>query len=302
MQRRDALQAPGIFDHYRDTLAERSIVNLAADVSLAAPALEVTQATLNAPLNEQVLSALRSAAPSASSSGITVAANDVWTGSGSSAVVTVAVPNAGDRTTHLRTYGEIRDGDRIVATLSEPFTTAEAIEAAPGTKTSVLRLDLPPGEYGASFAVFDDRSGEKLTAVSMPLRVFDPAGDFALSSVLISSEPTRGEHDLFTIGDISLHPRSDAHFSERETIWYFATIRAKSGPNAITADVQLRRDGKPVAAYAITPKLNPIAPGIFLFGQELPLAQFGAGRYTLYVTVRQAERSDVRRADFVVVP
>ena len=302
MQRRDVLQTPGQFDHYRAKLAERSVVNQRANIVLSAPELEVTQATLNAPLDPKMRALLRSAGPPAASDKFTVAASDVWTGNGSSAVVTVAVPNAGDRTTHLTTVGEIRDGERVVATLSEPFTTAEAVAAAPGTKTTVLRLDIPPGTYDASFAVVDDRSGERLGAVSMPLRVFDASSDFAVSSVVISTDPTRGASDLFTVGGVSLHPHSDARYAANQRLWYFATVRSKEGAAGVKAEVQVRREGKPVASYAFAPELQELGPGVFLFGQELPLAQHGAGRYTLYLTIRQGDQSEVRRADFVLTP
>ena len=302
MQRRDVLQTPGQFDHYRATLAERSVVNPRALVTLSPPELEVTHAALSAPLDDAIRDLLRSAKPGATCEKFMVAANALWTGSGSAAVLTVAVPNAGDRTTHLTTVGEIRDGERVVATFSEPFTTAEAVTAAPGTKSTVLRLDVPPGSYDASFAVVDDRSGERLGAVTMPLRIFDPAGDFAVSSIVMSTEPTRGAPDLFTIGGVSLHPHSDAQYALHEPLWYFATVHAKAGADGISTDVHVRRDGKLVASYTTAAQLQDVGSGAFLLGQTLPIARYGAGRYTLYVTVRQAEQSEVRRADFVIVP
>ena len=302
MQRRDVLQTPGQFDHYCATLAGRSVVNPRAYFVLSPPELEVTDAALRAPLNEEIRDVLRSAKPGVMCDKFTVTANSLWTGTRSAAVVTVAVPNAGDRTTHLTTVGEVRDGERVVATLSEPFTTAEAITAAPGTKTAVLQLDVPPGTYDASFALVDDRSGERLGAVTLPLSVFDPSSDFAVSSIVISTDPTRGASDLFTVGGVSLHPHSDARYSEHERLWYFATIHAKSGAGGISADIQLRRNGRPVAAYTIEPEMQALGSGVFLFGQQIPIAEHGAGRYTLYVTFRQAEQSEVRRADFIVVP
>lgn len=302
-RRRDVLQAPGIFDHYRQTLSERSVVNPRANVPLAPPMMKVVTVGLDAPLPDRMRTILREAQPVARFGDITITAGDLWTGNGSTAIIKAAVANAGDRTTHLTIYGELRSGDRIVATFSEPFMTCEALDAAPGTKTCLLRLDVPPGAYDASIAVLDDRTGEKLTAISKPLRVFDPSGDFALSSIVLSGEPTRGGDNLFTLADVTLHPRGDERFSINESLWFFATLRSTAGASAITADLQLRRNGKPVAAHSFAPNLTEIAPSVFRFGQELPLGQFVPGDYTLYLTVRRdGAEPEVRRTDFQIVP
>lgn len=304
-RRIDTVQTPGVVAHYREMLAERSVVNPQVETAIAPSALTVATARLDAPLPDHARAALSGSRHGAEGAvrAVRLTAGDVSTENGSTAIITISLPNAGDRTTHLTTFGVIREGDRVAATIAEPFRTTEGIDAAPGSRSTLLRLDLPPGSYDGSFAIMDDRSGETLLAVTTSIRVFDPAADFTLSSMIVGSRPTRGENDIFTFGDIALHPRADRRFSAAESLWYFVTLRAKGGTDGLTAEIQLRRDGKTIAANSFRPQVDQIAADTFLLGQELPLAQYSTGRYTLYVTVRpQGLEPEVRRADFDIVP
>jgi len=300
-RRVDAVQTPGVVAHYREMLAERSVVNPQMETAIAASALSVALARLDAPLPDHARVALSGSRHGAEGA-VRLTAGDVSTENGSTAIVTISLPNAGDRTTHLTTFGEIREGDRVAATVAEPFRTTQGIDAAPGSRSTVLRLDLPPGSYDGSFAIMDDRSGETLLAVTTPIRVFDPAADFTLSSMIVGSRPTRGQNDIFTFGDIALYPRADRRFTAAESLWYFATLRAKGGTDGPIAEIQLRRDGKTIAVNSFRPQMNQIATDSFLLGHELPLGQFSPGRYTLYLTIRREGRDpEVRRVDFDIV-
>ncbi len=63
----------------------------------------------------------------------------------------------------------------------------------------------------------------------------------------------------------------------------------------------MRRDGKPVGASSVTAHLDAVAPGVYLFGQEMPLATIASGDYTLYVTLHGPNgAAELRRADFRV--
>lgn len=300
-RRTDTIQTPGEVAHYREMLAAKSVVNESARVAIAPAPLDVAVARLDAPLSEQARAALKNTKPASAGVSLTVA--DVSSQNGSTVLVTISVPDAKDRTTHLTTYGEVRAGDRVVATLSEPFRTTHGIDAAPNSRSTVLRLDLPPGSYDGSFAVVDDRSGETLLSVVTPVRVVDPQADFALSSILLGGQPTRGTNEIFTFGDIALHPRADRRFSSNESVWYFATLRSKAGAQGVTADLHLRQGGKTVASQSFQPRLDEIAPGTFLFGRGFDLAQLTPGDYTLYLSIRrEGVEPEVRRADFQVVP
>lgn len=300
-RRRDVLQTPGLFDEYRAVLAKRSIVNPGADVTIAPAGLEIPFARLDAPLPETIRGLLRDAKPIARSpEGVVFNASELWTPKQNAAIASFTVPNAGDRTAHLTTYGEVRHGDRVVATIAQPFVTTEAVAAASGSRSEVLRLELPPGSYEASFALVDDRTNQLLLAVAAPMRVLDPTASFDVSSLLLGSEPAKAK-SAFTFGEVSVQPRADLLFRPSESLWYFAVIRSASGASGISIDIQLRRDTTPIAARTFTPRMDQIAPGVFLLGEELPLAELGAGDYSLYVVVHGADgAAEVRRADFRV--
>lgn len=300
-RRRDVLQTPGLFDQYREVLARRSIVNPQANMLIAPTQTEIASARLNAPLPDSVRDLLRDAKPIArSTDGVVFNAAEMWTPRGSSAFASFAVPNAEDRTPHLTTYGEVRAGERVIATIAQPFVTTDAAVAASGTRVEVFRLDLRPGSYSASFALVDDRTGQSLLTVTTPLRVFDSTADFDVSSLLLSGEPVKVKTP-FAFGPVALQPRADLLFHTKESIWYFALIRSTSGSNGITTEIQLRRNGKPVAAQALKPTMDEIAPGIFLFGEEIPAGQLVTGDYSLYLVVHgDKAATEVRRADFRV--
>ena len=75
-------------------------------------------------------------------------------------LITVAIAKAEEQTAYLTTYGEVRSGDRVVATIAEPFTTTDAVTAATGTRATALKLHLPPGSYEAALAVVDTRTNQ----------------------------------------------------------------------------------------------------------------------------------------------
>jgi GWxTD domain-containing protein len=299
-RRRDVLQSPGLFDQYRAVLANRSVVNAHANVVIAPSATEIPAARLDAPIPDRIRVMLRDAKPFArSNTGVVFNASELWSPNGTAAIAVFTVPNAVDRTAHLTTYGEIRAGERVVATIGEPFVSTEAVTAAGGSRSELLRLDLPPGSYDGSFALVDDRTSESLLTVSSPIRVLDPSVTFGVTSLLLSGDPIRGANAPFAFGNIVVQPRADVLFHRNESLWYFAVVRSAQGADNITAEVQLRHAGKPVAARTFTPRMDEIAPSVFLLGEELPLERFETGDYSLYLVVHGGtERSEVRRADF----
>jgi GWxTD domain-containing protein len=299
-RRRDVLQTPGLFDQYREVLARRSIVNPQANVAIAALETEIAPARLNARLPDDIHSMLRNAKPIARSpEGVVFNVAELWTGKGSAAVASFAVPNAEKRTRYLITYGEVRAGDRLIASIAQPFVRTDAVAAASGSRAEVLRLDLPPGSYQASFALIDDRTNQPLLAVAAPLRIFDATADFDVSSLLLG-EPVNLKTP-FVFGPVALQPRADLLFRAEESIWCFALIRSRSGAKGITADVRLRRNGQPSGSRTFAPTMDEVAPGVFLFGQELPAGALAAGEYSLYLIVHGDHGAgEIRRADFRV--
>lgn len=299
-RRRDVLQTPGLFDQYREVLAKRSIVNAQANVIIAPATTEIAATRLDAPIPDRIRAMLRDAKPIARSpAGVVFNASELWSKNGTAAIAAFTVPNAEDRTAHLTTYGEVRAGDRVVATIGQPFISTETVTAASGSRSELLRLDLPPGSYDASFALVDDRTNESLLTVSAPMRVLDPASSFGVTSLLLSGDPIRGSNAPFAFGNIVVQPRADLLFRKDESLWFFAVIRSAQGAEKITAEVQLRHDGKPFAARKLTPRMDEIAPNVFLLGEELPLSRFEPGDYSLYLVVHgDAENTEVRRADF----
>ena len=301
-RRIDTLQNPGLFEHYRAVLAEKSISNPSAQVPMATPTPEIAVARLNAPLRDSVEEILNQAKPASarSASGVVFSIAELWMPK-SAAVVSIAIPDARHRPGHLTTYGEIRSAGKVVGTIAEPFTSTDAVAVADGASAATLRMDLPPGTYDMRFALIDDGTNEALLDIATPLKVSDPGAPFAVSSLLLAGEPRPGIRSAFTFGKVSVQPRADLQFKASESLWYFLTLRATSG-DGITADVVLRRSGKPLASNTSTPQMEALAPGIYLVGQELPLASFTPGDYTLYVVVHSPSwPSEVRRSDFRVV-
>ena len=300
-RRRDVLQAPGLFDQYRQVLAKRSIVNPQAKVVISPEPDDIVPARLDAPIPQPIRDRMREATPvSRSSDGIAFTAGELWQREGSSAIATFSVPDAGERTTHLTTYGEVRSGDRVVATIAQPFVTNTSVAAAEGSRSEVVRLKLPPGKYDGSFALVDDRTNEVLLNVTAPLRVLDRAAKFDVSSLLLAGPPSSGK-SAFSFGAVNVQPRADALFRHDQSLWYFAVIRSSPDAKGVTADLQLRGVGKAIGARTFTPRMDAIAPGTFLLGEELPLTQLTPGDYSLYVVIHGPDgETEVRRADFRV--
>jgi GWxTD domain-containing protein len=301
-RRTDTLQNPGLFNHYRDLLAEKSIANPNAEAPIAPTVTELATPRVDGEVPERVRTILKEAkgAMTSGASGVTLTAADVWLPK-SGAVITVAVPNAGERTTHLTTYGEIRSGDKVVATIAAPFATTNAVaSSSDSTRSTAVRVDLPPGSYDAAFAVVDDRTNEVLTSGVTPLKVADPSAAFAVSSVIVAAEPRR-DVGAFHFGEVAVVPRADLSFKSSESLWYFATIQTTS-PSAVKVEAVLRRGGKPIGATNMAPKLESVGTNVYLFGQELPLSSFQPGDYTLYLVFSgEGGVAEVRRADFRVV-
>jgi GWxTD domain-containing protein len=302
-RRRDTLQDPGLFEQLHQLLAEKSIVypDLYKPITTAAPSAPVIE-TPRIPAAVETMMQSAPAATSRNAAGIAFTTTDFWTAKGPSAVVSIAVPNAADKIGHLTTYGEVRAGDRVVATVAEPFAAAKDVIASNGTAATVLRLDLPPGTYQGSFALVDDRTSMPLLNVSTPLHVSDPAAAFAMSSLILGDEPKRDTGGTFIAGNVSLQPRGDLTFRSNESAWYFATVHSATPLSSAKADIQLRRDGKLLAGNSFDVNLIPLANGGYLFGQELPLSTFKPGDYTLSLTLHgPAEASETRKADFRIV-
>ena len=298
-RRFDAIQTPGLVTHYRDILAEKSVVNPQYDVPIVAVPIEPSVASLEAVIPDRARTALHS--PVRTDGSAIVSALDVTAAGGAASVVIISIPNAGDRADHLTTYGEVRNGDRVIATVAEPFRTT-GIDAAPGSRSTVLQLGLPPGSYDASFAVIDDVTGETVLSTATPLRVSDPSAGFGLSSIILGGPPTQGENAIFTFGKSALHPRADRRFRNTESLYFFATVRSAAGIDSVNAEIQLRHDGKTIATNTFRPEVDQIAAGTYLLGRAFPLTGFEPGSYTLYLTVRSdGQESQVRRADFEII-
>ena len=103
-----------------------------------------------------------------------------------------------------------------------------------------------------------------------------------------------------------LPPRADAAFATSESLWYFLEVANPTDPAKVMFEPRLRRGGEPLGGLPpFAAILQPLGPGRYLAGVELPLSSLGPGDYVLYLAVKDGEAENrprvLRRADFQVV-
>jgi len=317
-RRTDDLQNPGLVNQYREKLAHKTIVNpdlvpapaapLAPFAAVAAP----PRALAVAPLSAAVRAILEKAPPQ------TVSDDDRQPVFGSAVlwgardkaetVAWVFLPEGRDTGTGKLTFHALiraDEGGKEVAAGSEPAAPSSTLPTARPGRVLVRRFDLPPGNYSASFAVTAD-GDRPLASGTIPLRVPELEGDFAISSMLVSagmSPPGKEGESAFSIGPSEALPRADATFARTESLWYFVQLANVAEEDKVTQELRLLRGPRTVAARPAAPaQLREIGPGRYAFGYELPLSSLEPGSYVLYLTVRDGQgHSVLRRADFRVL-
>jgi GWxTD domain-containing protein len=306
-RRMDAIQEPGLFNEIRETIARKSIVNpdLVPPAEAAAasrPGLELPRHTLAASMRQ----VLEEAPAVARRGGAFVGSAVVFRDKGGAETLLWVFTPPPSRRPFLHALVRAEDG-REVAVVSEPAAISPVFSTHSPGLVALRRLSLPPGFYSASVALSEE-GGKVLAAAVIPVQVPGIEKEFAVSSLIVTRGPApagAGTEPTFTFGGASLPPRADAAFAPSESLWYFAQVANPSDASKVVLEARLRRGPEPVAELPAFPaKLQPMAPGRYQVGIELPLATLGPGDYVLYLTIRDGEGANrpavLRRTDFQV--
>ncbi len=315
---KDELQNPGLVHEYRERLARKTIVNPdlmpapAVPMAALAPIAPAPRPLTVMPLSAAVRAILEKAPPQAVSEDEKqpVFGNAVLWGTRDKpeTLAWVFLPEGREAGTGKLTFHALiraDEGGREITAGSENAAASSTLPTARPGRVFVRRFDLPPGNYSASFAVTGE-GDRPVASGTIPLRVPELEGDFAISSMLVSagmSPPGKGGESSFLFGSAEALPRADATFSRTESLWYFVQLANLSEGDKVTQELRLLHGPRTVAARPASPvQLQEIAPGRYAFGYELPLSSLEPGSYVLYVTVRDgAGHSVLRRADFRVL-
>jgi len=305
----DSIQDPGLFNELRETVARKSIVNPdlvppadAAAAARAGPELLPRQ-SLAASLRQVLEAAPAIARHQGAFAGSAVVFREKG---GPETLLWVFTPPPSKRPFfHALVRGQ--DGQEVAA-LSEPAAVSPVFSTHAAGLVVLRRLPLAPGVYSAAVALTEE-GGRVLAAAVLPIQVPSVEKEFAVSSLLVTRGPApagAGADPIFTFAGTSLPPRADAAFAASESLWYFLEVANPKDAGKVLLEPRLRRGGEPVAELpAFTAKLQPIGPGRYIVGIELPLQTLGPGDYVLYVTVADGEGIDrprvLRRTDFQVV-
>jgi GWxTD domain-containing protein len=334
-RRRDRLQSPGIVNRYRELISERSIVNptLAGYVPGAAPPPAETAAapsqTAANPAMAMTPQVQPAAAPSAMpgyeslpgaaltqgaaaalatspSAQVANGFGKVILGSGdeATAVTWFFLPGVDESRTDLQFYGVITaDGGEEVARIAHPVRMGSGFTTAGRGSVAISKVRLPAGSYRGKFAVADGK-GNVIARSDTALRV-PKADEPAVSPLIVASGfPTAaaGVTADVMLGRTVIEARADASFRRAESLWYMLELTNPSDVAGISIEHRLRTKGSDVgAALRYKAALTEVTPGRYVTGFEVPLSNLSPGDYTLYVTVSDGPREELRRADFKVV-
>ncbi len=236
-----------------------------------------------------------------------------------------------------------------VATYWEEVPLSEARTGPRTEKLYERSISLPPGSYKGTFALFAADGTTPLASGADTLQIPGKNSDFEVSPMIIASVLTPltkrpAPTDPFVFGmdkPIRVDPKASRLFSKEESLWYFYTVTnptlppasaaAAPAPSAVAtgapvaapapaaaAEVKPRimtrlsvlRDGKPAFAPSTVPaELQPLAPGYYATGSEIPLSSFEPGFYTFALNIRDlnaprdsaANKGVDRKQDFIVL-
>jgi GWxTD domain-containing protein len=230
------------------------------------------------------------------------------------------------------------------ADVASYYEDAPLTDAKAGSRTEKVfekSIVLPPGSYKGSFALVTADGATPLVSGSSSFQLAPKGTDFEVSPLILASTLTPltkrpSPTDPFVFGmekPIRVDPKASRVFGKDENLWYFYTVANAAGPAtpvpaaspapgapaaAPAAEVKPRimtrltvlRDGKNAFEPSTAPpELQPLAPGYYATGTEIPLAGFEPGYYTFAVLVRDlnaprdsaANKGIERRQDFVVL-
>ncbi|HJQ38583.1 MAG TPA: GWxTD domain-containing protein [Thermoanaerobaculia bacterium] len=299
-RRRDQLQNPGLMHTLREQLAQRSIVSTVLKVTR--PLATIIEASSTATIPADVARHLDAAhEPGAAP----LRTASVWRNDGKPlALAWITIPKRGANEGPLMLFGRVRDAEqRVVAQIAREVGPAEGFSTGADASVYAAQLQLPSGAYDADFVLVEQNDNSAPVAKSSgKVIVPQDAGGFAVSSLLLTHEIALQPSMLSAVdlGRTPLRPRADATFSTRESMWYVFEVANPTDASKVAVTARLRGNGE-MKSIDVQSGLTPMAGGHYIGGYELPLKSIAPGDYTLYVTIADGGRQEVRRADFRVV-
>jgi GWxTD domain-containing protein len=300
LTRKDQLQNPALMKTLREELAERSIVAQVASMTRPATAIIVpgTSAAFSADV-QRLLDAPHGAADAPFSSA------SMWRNDGSAvAVLWITVPKRQANLSPIMLYGRVKDGERTVAQVAREVSAEPGFSTAGDHSVYAAQVQLPAGTYDADFVLVEENSAQPIAKSSGRIVVPPSGSDFAVSSVLLTNEIAvqPNASSVIEFGRTPVRPRADAIFKQNESLWYVFEVANPADPANVVVRGALRSAADPAMKTIDLPKgLTPLTGGRYIGGYELPLKNLTPGNYTLYVTVEDGSRKQLRRADFTVV-
>jgi hypothetical protein len=173
--------------------------------------------------------------------------------------------------------------------------TPEQVEASRARMLPLARrLTLPPGSYTVELVV-RDVVGDKSSAKRLALTVPTPEGALAMSSLVVvgavePADPKSDPTDPLRLADQRIVPNLGRPVTAAPgaTLPVYYTVYVKpGGQDAVTATVEVSREGK-VVARGSSPLPPPDAAGRIAGLSPIPLQKLQPGTYDVKVTVSKA--------------
>lgn len=188
-------------------------------------------------------------------------------------------------------------------------------------------IALPPGEYVGEFGLFSP-DGKNLLAAAKESFAVEPFTEaFGVSPLILATNVVRIDTSSSAPGPFlfgsqkpfQAQPKGDRLFSPTDSLWYFLTLEnplvaadadGAVGRPRVLLKISVSKEGKPAfAPFSNVAELEPLGPGLYAAGSEIPLAGFQPGRYTLSVSARDlnaprdspAWKGIDRQAPFIVL-
>jgi GWxTD domain-containing protein len=253
------------------------------------------------------------------------------------------VPN--EKATQPLKFGGIvwNDAKQPVGSYWEDAALVDVKSGSRTDKAFDRSITLPAGSYRGSFGLFPAAGGPPVATSSAAFTVPAKSDQFGVSPLILSNALTPltkrpGPTDPFVFGmekPIKVEPKADRKFAKEDSLWYFYAVSNPTAPGgaaaaapapsttpgataAVTTEpkprimtrISVLRDGKDAFQPLTSPaELQPLAPGYFASGSEIPLASFQPGYYTFGIQVRDlnapkdsaALKGVERKEDFVVL-
>jgi hypothetical protein len=211
------------------------------------------------------------------------------------------------------------------ASFWEDATLSDAKAGSRTDKVFERSIVLPGGGYRAAFGLFPPDAPGALASATASFRLESKVGDFEVSPLILGNTVTPlgkrpSPADPFVFGmekPVHIAPKANRLFTKEESLWYFYTVTnpklvgataatpaaagqsapssptpaaqpaAESAKPRVMARIGVLRNGQPAFAPFTGPaELQPLGPGYFAAGSEIPLATFQPGYYTFTLNVR----------------